>query len=179
MLFHIPVTLADSRSSFSEMDCEVIPAGERPNSFASFEGAIFCDEHPPNDVTTQNVQHLQRGFVKDVRRGTGEDADKILADVIVTDPITIAAIEDGKREISCGYKCDYKQAENGAICQCNIRGNHVALVDSGRAGKDVAIKDHALQTTRKENIKMSKKPVNSKPQRDNRGHTADMGRSVS
>jgi hypothetical protein len=135
-----------------------------PETLASFEGAIFCDEHPQSDITTQNVQYLQRGFVKDVRRGTGEDADKILADIIVTDPITIAAIEDGKREISCGYKCDYEQSEDGTMYQRNIRGNYVALVDSGRAGKDVAIKDHSIIETRKENVKMAKKAGTTKPQ---------------
>ena len=130
-----------------------------PETLASFEGATFVDEHPPNDVTVENAALLTRGFVKDVRRGEGEDADKILADIIVTDPVTIAAIEGGKREISCGYRCNYEEAENGAIYQRGIRGNHVALVDCGRAGKDVAIKDHAPQNqeTRKESRKMAGK----------------------
>lgn len=130
-----------------------------PETLASFEGAIFVDEHPSDEVNTQNVQYLQRGFVKDVRRGTGADADKILADIIVTDPTTISEItENGKREISCGYKCTYEEAD-GKIYQREIRGNHVALVDSGRAGKDVAIKDSAakaVKTTRKEKFFMAK-----------------------
>lgn len=128
-----------------------------PITLASFEGTIFTDEHPSEEVTTQNVQYLQRGFVKDVRRGSGADSDKILADIIVTDPVTIGEIvNDGKREISCGYKCEYVE-QGGKIYQKNIRGNHVALVDSGRAGKDVAIKDSAANTTRKEKFFMAKK----------------------
>ncbi len=128
-----------------------------PETLASFEGTIFTDEHPSDEVTTQNVQYLQRGFVKDVRRGSGADADKILADIIVTDRATIGKIvDDGKREISCGYKCEYVE-QDGKIYQKNIRGNHVALVDSGRAGKDVAIKDSAVKNTRKEKFFMAKK----------------------
>ena len=128
-----------------------------PETLASFEGTIFTDEHPSEEVTTQNVQYLQRGFVKDVRRGSGADADKILADIIVTDSVTIGKIvNDGKREVSCGYKCEYVE-QDGKIYQKNIRGNHVALVDSGRAGKDVAIKDSAVKKDRKEKFFMAKK----------------------
>lgn len=131
-----------------------------PETLASFEGAIFVDEHPSDEVNTQNVQYLQRGFIKDVRRGEGEDADKILADIIVTDSVTISEIlENGKREISCGYKCDYEEAD-GKIYQREIRGNHVALVNAGRAGKDVAIKDSKPQNTRKEKFFMKKKDTN-------------------
>lgn len=120
-----------------------------PETLASFEGAIFTDEHPSEEVTTQNVQYLQRGFVKDVRRGSDEDSDKVLADIIVTDPVTIGEIvNDGKREISCGYKCEYVE-QDGKIYQKKIRGNHVALVNSGRAGKDVAIKDNAVKPDRR------------------------------
>lgn len=135
-----------------------------PETLASFEGAIFTDEHPSSEVTTQNVQYLQKGFVKDVRRGEGADADKILADIIVTDPVTIGEIMNGgKREISCGYQCEYVE-QDGKIYQKNIRGNHVALVDSGRAGKDVAIKDSAVKITRKEKFFMAKTTKNAKRQ---------------
>lgn len=130
-----------------------------PETLASFEGVIFTDDHPSaEEVNTQNVQYLQRGFVKDIRRGEGNDADKIVADIIVTDPVTIGEIvDDGKREISCGYKCTYEEVD-GKIYQREIRGNHVALVDSGRAGKDVAIKDssHAVES-RKESFFMKRK----------------------
>lgn len=131
-----------------------------PETLASFEGTIFTDEHPSGEVTTQNVQYLQKGFVKDVRRGEGADADKILADIIVTDPVTIVEIvNDGKREISCGYKFVCSE-ENGKIYQRQIRGNHVALVDAGRAGKDVAIKDSKPQNDRKEKKTMKLKNKN-------------------
>lgn len=129
-----------------------------PETLASFEGAVFTDDHPSGEVTTENVQYLQKGFVKDVRRGNDADSDKILADIIVTDNITIGEIlNNGKREISCGYRCEYVE-QQGEFYQKNIRGNHVALVDSGRAGKNVAIKDSKVNNnTRKEKSTMAKK----------------------
>lgn len=131
-----------------------------PETLASFEGTVFTNDHPSGEVTTQNAQYLQKGFVKDVRRGEGADADKILADIIVTDPVTIGEIMNGgKREISCGYQCEYVE-QDGKIYQKNIRGNHVALVDAGRAGKDVAIKDSKPQNDRKEKKLMKLKNKN-------------------
>jgi hypothetical protein len=47
---------------------------------------------------------------------------------------------DGKREISCGYTYELCE-ENGQYIQRKIRGNHVAVVDAGRAGPRVCIKD--------------------------------------
>ena len=62
---------------------------------------------------------------------------------MVYDKTVIEEIESGrKREISCGYGCDYNIDENGNILQINITGNHVALVDEGRAGHSVRILDH-------------------------------------
>lgn len=56
-------------------------------------------------------------------------------------------IEAGKRELSCGYRCAYEWTSgqyNGQqydVVQRNIRGNHLALVESGRMGPDVAVLD--------------------------------------
>lgn len=56
-------------------------------------------------------------------------------------------IEAGKRELSCGYRCVYEWTSgvfNGQayeVIQRRIRGNHLALVESGRMGPDVAVLD--------------------------------------
>jgi hypothetical protein len=144
-----------------------------PAALASFEGVSFVDTHPTNDVTVDNASYLSRGFVKDVRRGDGEDNDKVIADIIVTDPNLIAEIEGGKREISCGYKCDYVTDESGNIYQRNIRGNHVALVGKGRAGKGVAIKDAEppaeTPKTERRTMFMSKETPNNGKAADGKG----------
>lgn len=57
-------------------------------------------------------------------------------------------INSGKRELSIGYRCLYDVVSgvyNGVsynAIQRQIRGNHVALVDEGRSGHDVAVLDH-------------------------------------
>lgn len=45
------------------------------------------------------------------------------------------------REVSCGYDADYEQISPGLGRQLNIVGNHVALVERGRAGARCSIKD--------------------------------------
>ena len=57
-------------------------------------------------------------------------------------------IANGKKELSCGYRCRYEYAPgvfDGIqydYVQREIRGNHLALVENGRMGKDVAVLDH-------------------------------------
>ncbi len=57
-------------------------------------------------------------------------------------------INDGKNELSCGYRCGYTEQSglfNGEYydyIQHTIRGNHLATVDEGRMGPEVAVMDH-------------------------------------
>ena len=58
-------------------------------------------------------------------------------------------IEVGKIELSAGYSCKYIQVENNPdydFIQTDIRANHLALVEAGRNGSDVAVQD-ALKFT--------------------------------
>jgi hypothetical protein len=66
---------------------------------------------------------------------------------VLTDAKAIEAVEKGdRRELSCGYVCDLEDAPgtwNGQpydVVQRNIRGNHVAIVDKGRAGPEVRVR---------------------------------------
>ncbi len=74
---------------------------------------------------------------------------------------------DEKKELSLGYRCTY-HLENGTfngqeyeVRQRNILGNHLALVNEGRMGKDVAVQDHKpkfiITLDSKEIVKMAKK----------------------
>jgi len=110
-------------------------------AIASFEGKPITDEHPPNDVEPSNYVNYSKGHIQNVRRGGGGDSDKMIADLFITDPQLINEIENGKREVSSGYDCQYGQDANGEYFQRQIRGNHVAVVDKGRAGQSVSIKD--------------------------------------
>lgn len=119
-------------------------------SLASFEGKPVTNEHPDEDVTPENYQSYACGHVQNVRAGKGEDANKVLADLYITDPSLIHSILNGKREISCGYYAEEKRDKSGKLCQTNIRGNHVAVVTNGRAGSQVCIRD------KKAEVKMSR-----------------------
>ncbi len=121
-----------------------------PETIASFEGMPVTNDHPPEGVDTSNIRALQKGHAHNVRRGSGEESDLLLADLIITDPQLIRLIlEEGKREISCGYTYELNE-EDGQDIQRRIRGNHVAVVDAGRAGHRVSIKDY--QPERRKNL---------------------------
>ena len=115
----------------------------KPSAIASFEGKPLTDNHPPEDVTSANYPMYAKGTVFNVRRGTldsGEDA--LLCDIVVYDANLAAQIRNyEKREISCGYDCTYVSNGDDTYHQEDIIGNHVAVVDKGRAGASVSIKD--------------------------------------
>jgi hypothetical protein len=114
-----------------------------PAAIASFEGKTVVNNHPPGDgqLRPDNNAAYDKGDVINVRRGAGAEDDCLVADLIIKDAILISEIEAGKREVSCGYTCIYEKLDNERYAQRQIRGNHVAVVDNGRAGSRVAIKD--------------------------------------
>lgn len=113
----------------------------RPETIASFEGKAFTIKHPEEFVSPKNWSVLAKGHLQNVRRGTGEHTDSMLADILVTDADAIALVKGGVREVSCGYECEYIQTGIGRGMQSNIIGNHCALVEQGRAGASYAIND--------------------------------------
>lgn len=124
-----------------------------PETIASFEGMPVTNDHPPNGVDSGNIRALQKGHAHNVRRGKGNESDLLLADLMITDPVLIGQIMDGKREISCGYTYELCR-EKGQYIQRKIRGNHVAVVVAGRAGSRVSIKDNKPER-RKNTMKKS------------------------
>lgn len=115
-------------------------------ALASFEGKPVTDGHPPEDVNPSNWGLYSKGHVQNVRRGTGDDADKMIADLFINDATLADKVENKiKREVSSGYACMYIPMPDGRYEQKQLRGNHVAVVDEGRAGKTVAIKDEIIK----------------------------------
>ena len=129
----------------------------KPSAMASFEGKPVTDDHPPKEVTSDNYGHYMKGVVQNVRRGKGEEEDNVVCDLVIYDAGLINKIKHGKREVSCGYDCKYVDNGDGTYHQADIIGNHVAVVDSGRAGKSVSIKDSAPDKGGKR--KMSRKSI--------------------
>lgn len=129
------------------------------DSLASFGLVPFTNEHPGEALNSTNTRRFAVGTVSGASRH--EDDVHVTATIQITDEDTIAAAEAGKRELSCGYKCDLEHRSGVTkdipgipdglrydAVQRNIRGNHVALVDRGRAGGSVALRfDHGEEIT--------------------------------
>jgi len=111
-------------------------------ALASFHMVPLTNDHPDEALTADNTAQYQRGSIgNDVRR----DGDFVRVSGLVTDAALVAAIMAGKTELSCGYDCELVPTAgewNGIkydAVQTNIRGNHIAVVDRGRAGPSARI----------------------------------------
>lgn len=110
-------------------------------ALSSFEGKPVTNEHPPELLTPETYSLYAKGHAQNVRKGVGEWEGHMVADLHIQDEALIREVQEGKREISCGYDCNWSDNGDGTYSQHDIRGNHVAVVTRGRAGKNVAILD--------------------------------------
>lgn len=112
-------------------------------SMDSLRGAPVTLHHPDEFVTPFNAKKVMRGYTSD----NVEKQDKYLkTDLTITDEEAIKSVEEKKvQELSCGYTCDLVEesgvydGEKYDFVQKNIRYNHLALVDKGRAGPHVRV----------------------------------------
>jgi len=110
-----------------------------PAAVASFEGKEVTSGHPTEDVGPFNRAAYSKGHIQNVRR----QGEHLVADLHIKDAALISDVKNGVlREVSCGYHCSYVPEGDG-YRQQEIRGNHVAVVPRGRAGREVAIHDAA------------------------------------
>lgn len=118
-----------------------------PSALASFEGKDVTRGHPSEMLNAQNQSGYSKGHLENVRR----DGENTVADLIIKDPALVSDIENGiLREVSCGYDCVFVPYLDG-YKQTKIIGNHVAVVPKGRAGREVAIQDAALEAEKGRN----------------------------
>ena len=81
-----------------------------------------------------------------------EDKQELKGNIKVFSDRLCELIDSGMKELSLGYKCQYDftpgsvDGEHYDAVQRNLRGNHLATVEEGRMGKDVAVLDHAVIT---------------------------------
>ncbi len=127
---------------------------ERADALASFELAPLTRGHPTAAggrrvlLDAGNTGKHQIGTVSSVRA----DGGFVRGRVQISDQAAIEAAEQGERQLSCGYRCDLEPTRGVTsgipgipdglrfdAIQRNIRGNHVALVPQGRAGKEAEI----------------------------------------
>lgn len=105
-------------------------------TIASAENKPITFDHPDEDVNVGNYKDYAVGYVRDAHQGkTDKGEDVILGNLVITDQDAINAIEQGDHtDLSCGYDCDIRDDGNGNYSQTNIRINHLALCEQGRAG---------------------------------------------
>jgi len=122
------------------------PEEVRASTFiGSLEGKCVIDDHR-DWISAENARWFCAGHVQNIREGDPVDGDVcIIGDLFVTDESLIRKIEQGKRELSVGYTYDLVTRDDGVFEMRNLVANHIAVVDTGRAGHEVRILDHALQ----------------------------------
>jgi len=123
-----------------------------PASLASFRAAAVTDLHPSQRgdsawVAPENWRRLAVGHIGEAVNHTDTH---VMCDALIQDAEAIDLIEQGKRrELSCGYTCDYfdtpgvtADGERYDGIQKNIILNHVALLPpgAGRAGSSAALR---------------------------------------
>tara|TARA_R110000868_G_scaffold156005_3_gene382677 strand:+ start:835 stop:1848 length:1014 start_codon:yes stop_codon:yes gene_type:complete len=107
------------------------------DSINSFKLKPITNNHPQETVNADNIGKYQVGHIGEDLK---QDGDKLVGSIMITDSQTIKDIQNGKRELSLGYKVALVK-EDGQFKgqayefkQTNIRGNHLAIVYQGRAG---------------------------------------------
>jgi hypothetical protein len=134
----------------------------------SFKLLPFTDEHA---MLGSAKDGLMPAEYKGIEGITGEDvyfeSPYLKSNLKIFSEKAHALIENGKREISIGYRCAYEKQSgiyDGVqydFIQRGLRGNHVALVEEGRSGSDVAVLDRMKFTFDSKDITM---PDMTKPQ---------------
>lgn len=120
-------------------------------SMGSYAHKPITNDHPAEAVTSKNWARHARGFVGD---SVARDGECVRIPLMLADAAAIADLDAGKRELSAGYSCDLdwtpgttSAGEAYDAVQRNIRINHVALVDAGRAGSACRIGDRSPQAS--------------------------------
>jgi len=136
------------------------------DSVAGFAHAPVTNDHPAELVDAGNWKELAVG---EVGSNVMRDGEFLALDLVLKDKAAIAAFDGGKKELSAGYTAELEFVDNhpdyDAVMK-NIRINHLALVDKGRAGSEARIGDSAANqwgisplTTSKEVSRMDMKAV--------------------
>jgi hypothetical protein len=147
---------------FTDRDPEEIVNIYRPpeevfndESMQSFACKPVTNNHPRELVTIDNIKKYSVGMAG---MNVEKDEDKLKTVLTITDKCTIKQIEDGKCEISNGYTADidieegYADAVKYDGVQRKIKGNHIAVVEKGRAGSAIKIADNEPTNNNKESL---------------------------
>ena len=130
------------------------------DSLSSYSGKPMTNDHPSEPVTAET---WKRDAIGAIGEEVIRDGDYIRVPLIMMDAAAIEDYKAGKRELSMGYEADIEfvdHADYDAI-QKNIRINHIALVEKGRAG-GAKIGDAGGQKTNGQSQKTEVNPMTKK-----------------
>jgi hypothetical protein len=119
-------------------------------TIASGEGKPLTLNHPSKFLTPDSWAWSAKGHMQHIRVGTPDPKTgdiPLVADVHIHDQGLIDRIAHGVRDLSCGYNYELVEGDYGPEMR-NIRINHLAVVESGRAG-NARIVDSVDERTRK------------------------------
>lgn len=125
-------------------------------TIASFEGKPVTNTHPTANLDINTAPMTERGHAQNVRR----EGDFLMADLHIKDAGLVSEVQNElKREVSSGYDCSWHKVGDGKYEQREIIGNHVAVVQNGRAGPRVAIHDSKpkQEPERRKSMKITQK----------------------
>lgn len=141
------------------------PAEEvfKADSLASFAHKPVTLSHPEDSVTPET---WKRDAVGNVGGEIARDGGYVRVPLILMDKAAIDAVTSGTREISMGYDCRLDmtsgttpEGETYDAIQRDIRINHCAIVERGRAGPACRIGDRVRPHNPQEDPSMTKKTV--------------------
>lgn len=118
-----------------------------PDTIESFKLVPFIDEHAM--LGNYGMAAEKKGIQGVIGSDVFYEAPYLKGNLRIYSEATKSLIKNGKIELSPGYLCRYDFTEgvfNGEkydAIQRDIRGNHLALVEEGRTGPDVAVQDKA------------------------------------
>lgn len=116
-----------------------------PETINSFKLVPFVDEH--EWLGDGGTPAEKKGIQGTIGEHVYFDAPYLRGNIRILSESVKNRINNGKIELSAGYSCAYEPSAgtfNGQhydYIQKNIRANHLALVDKGRSGADVAVLD--------------------------------------
>ena len=113
------------------------------DSLESYRSAPITVNHPKEDVTIKNAKDLQKGNLDSVPFADGA---LLSGHIVINDEDTLKLIDEGTSQLSSGHSCTLVMADSNLeydAYKTKIRANHIAIVESGRAGS-ARIADEAL-----------------------------------
>lgn len=120
-------------------------------SMSSLRTAAVTNKHPITMVCPKTAKEIMVGHTDGHIEKKHENGEGYLAtNLVITHEDAIESVRKGRCEISNGYTCDLEftpgeyNGEKYDAIQRNIVNNHIAIVDRGRAGRNVRLKLDSL-----------------------------------